>query len=1100
MKKCFRKSMALLLAIVMVLLMTVQTFAVDAQTVDNANGGIFAEFVGKDAPEITDYKFVADMGTYYFARIRFQSSVDENKIYATVVYPKAAGIHPAVLVCHGGGQYAISHEPRMHNLGAAGYVAIAPDLPGIANPEKAVSAAQAQDAAPSEGDWWTNGVYGVDHMVESTDPKDNSIYAGVATALEAFNLLKSGSFIRDKENAAIETVTVDSENMGVCGLSWGGYAATMVAGIMQDQVKALFSEYGCGNFDVSSAWTDNGKLNALSKEARQCWLDNLDAGRRAQYITADCYFAAASNDTYFHPAAVMATVADIQGETNLVFSPNSNHAVLVPGGTTGGDGSGSPAGCAMQVNFFNSKLKTDAEPALPAVAYGGSSLQDDGFHVIANITAPEAYPTKNAALYYSDSTTAWTKREWKEVAATISDNKATAVIPKADLAVANDYYMLVSDERPVVAKTPAVKETVGVSASSIIYRAPTVAADAITVDVIDFNDDSVNVGAGDGVTYRQFFNGSKAVYTVYAETAGMYDVTMDVGTYTDVSYNLFANGIYCGNGTITGSGSDKWPRETVTMTVQVPLKAGENILVYQGTAGNMNAYNMILKPAGENTNKAYVDSLAFTEATGTLDERNSSGTKLQEGQELASFVLWGNAVTYTVDAPKEGYYQVEAFVATGGSEKTVSIAANGETATVNVTTEAWSKELKTIGTGVALKKGSNTVTITSPALWMFGDGICFSYENEWVRPIAVDVMSADTVKYGNTRTDAKNQVLFKDGTMEWTIDVAYDGLYQLDGGFAGAANSTATLALWVDHEQAVRENSITFGEKAWTKENHVLYENIPLKAGRHVIRLACRESTAMVYHLTFTKTAEYTQDDYAAFSSKGYDDSVGSTSPTVNPGIDNAERVQIWYSAGYSWKSDLKKGTYKVTMIGVSSEEYAGQAKLMLDGETVVDVYPVSNNGYATDAEALKGTFAENVITNTLQIAEDGTHTISLESVCQGKFFYFRRLIVERVGDARPGVIEVLDATGKPTENVKAGNYTVKANFYEEHDGVSATLYVATYKDGQLTTAAMVNRTTEAFVETNVSVENGESLKVFLWNSVSLAPLCKQVLLCPSDS
>ena len=214
MKKCIRKTLALILAVVMVFLMVPQAFA---ETVNNANGGIFAEFVGAEAPEITDYLYVADMGTYHFARIRFQSSVDENKIYATVVYPKAAGNHPAVLVCHGGGQYAVSHEPRMHNLGAAGYVAIAPDLPGIANPQKAVEAVRNMNAAPSEGDWWTNGTYGTDHMVESTDPKDNSIYAGVATALEAFNLLKSGSFIKNKQNEIIETVTVDAECLGVCG-------------------------------------------------------------------------------------------------------------------------------------------------------------------------------------------------------------------------------------------------------------------------------------------------------------------------------------------------------------------------------------------------------------------------------------------------------------------------------------------------------------------------------------------------------------------------------------------------------------------------------------------------------------------------------------------------------------------------------------------------------------------------------------------------------------------------------------------------------------------------------------------------------------------
>ena len=772
MKLFFKKTLAWALTAVMILLAVPAAMAVTATSVDNEDGGIFREFVTADAPEVTDFLYVADMGTYHFARIRFQSSVENNKIYATVVYPKTAGAHPAVLVCHGGGQYAVSHEPRMHNLGAAGYIAIAPDLPGIADPKKAVSSVQAQGAAPSEGDWWTNGVYGADHMVESTDPKDNSIYDGVATALEAFQLLKSGNFIKNKEQVAIETVTVDTENMGVCGLSWGGYTATMVAGIMQEQVKALFSEYGSGHFDTASYWTDTKKLASLSQEARQCWLDHLDAGRRTEYITADCYYAAASNDTYFQPPAVMKTVNEIAGNTNQVFAPNNNHAVLIPGGTTGVDGAGSPAGCRMMPHYFNTVLKEQAEEPFPKVTYGSTSLKDDGFHVKANITASETYPVTSATLYYSDKAAEWTNREWKAVPATISGNTASATIPKEALSVTNEFYMLVSDERPVVTKVPAVTESAGVSASTLIYTAPTVGADEITVDIISQNADSVNVGAGDGKTYRQFFAGCTANYTVVAPSAGMYTVHMSVGTVSDVSYNMFVNGIYCGSGVIAGSGDSSYPREDRILTVQLPLNAGENVITYQGVENNMNAYNIILKPAGENTTKALADSLGFTAESGNISKRNSAGKDLADGEALASFVLWGGTVTYTVNAPKDGYYSLEALVATGGGTKTVTLTANEISTASDVATKNWNKEVAKIGTGIALKKGENTVTLTANGLWMFGDGLCFTYENEWARPLSVDILSADTVKYGNTRTDAANQVLFANSSMAWDIDVS----------------------------------------------------------------------------------------------------------------------------------------------------------------------------------------------------------------------------------------------------------------------------------------------------------------------------------------
>ncbi|MBQ7792347.1 MAG: hypothetical protein IJ367_02500, partial [Clostridia bacterium] len=647
---------------------------------------------------------------------------------------------------------------------------------------------------------------------------------------------------------------------------------------MQEQVKALFSEYGSGYFNTSSYWTDTKKLSSLSAEARQCWLDNLDAGRRAQYITADCYYAAASNDTYFHPPAVMKTISEIQGETNQVFAPNNSHAVLLPGGTTGVDGAGSPAGCRMLPHYFNTKLKTDAEEPFPVVKYSSTSLKDDGFHVNMAITASETYPATSATLYYSDKGAEWTKREWIEVPATITDNVASAVIPKEALAVSNDFYMVVSDERPVVTKVPAVTESTGVSASSVIYTAPVVSADEITIDIVDYNEDSVNVGAGDGKTYRQFFSNSKANYTVNVPTSGMYSVQMNVGTNTDVSYYLYVNGIYCGNGTITGSGQNTYPREDITLSVQLPLTAGENIITYQGISGNMNAYSMILKPTGENTSVALVNPLGFDLESGNISKRNSKGTELQDGENLASFVLWGGNVTYTVNAPLDGYYSLDAFVATGGSERAVTVTANEISATSSATTTHWNKALTRIGTGIALKKGENAVTLTANGLWMFGDGLCFTYEKEWARPLSVDIMSADTVTYGNTRTDSANQVLFANSSMEWSIDVSYDGLYTLDGSLAGAANGTATLAVWVDGVQTVKENVISFGETAYKKEAHTVCENIPLTAGKHTIRVANRGGTAMIYSLNLSKTAEYAPGGFAAFAPDVCDAVIGNPS------------------------------------------------------------------------------------------------------------------------------------------------------------------------------------------------------------------------------
>jgi len=511
----------------------------------------------------------------------------------------------------------------------------------------------------------------------------------------------------------------------------------------------------------------------------------------------------------------------------------------------------------------------------------------------------------------------------------------------------------------------------------------------------------------------------------------------------------------------------------------------------------MNAYSIILKPAGENTSKVLVDALGFVAESGNISKRNAAGKDLAEGETLASFVLWGGNVTYNVYAPKDGYYSLDALVATGGGTKTATVTSNEISTTSDVTTENWNKAVTRIGTGIALKKGENTVTLTANGLWMFGDGLCFTYEKEWARPLSVDIMSADTVKYGNTRTDASNQVLFANSSMVWNIDISYDGLYTLDGMLAGAANGTADLAIWIDGVQTVEKQTITFGASAYKKEAHIVTEAIPLTAGRHTIRVSNRAGTVMIYSLNLSKTAEYTPGGYAAFAPDVNDEVIGNPSAVVSPGVDNIMRSQVWFNAGYTWHANLAAGSYKVTLLGVTSEAYPGKAKLTVDGETVADNCIISNNGYATDAEAVKGTFAENQLIGSLQIAESGEHTFTLSSVNQNKFYYFRRLIVERIGDIRPDIIEVFDANGNKTEDAKEGTLTVKANFFEEHEGTAATLYIATYKGGALTKAVSANRTTESYVEKDITVIEGETVKAFLWNSVSFAPLCKQVMLRP---
>ncbi|NOX54701.1 MAG: prolyl oligopeptidase family serine peptidase [Planctomycetes bacterium] len=153
-----------------------------------------------------------------------------------------------------------------------------------------------------------------------TSPEDSPLFDGVVAALNGLRLLRSQP-------------DVDKSRVGIFGGSWGGYMTTMIASLAGNRARASFSVYGCGYFDVGSAWTH--RLKGLPPRARAIWLKHLDAGRRAKNLTAAHFVASPTNDWFFWPNAVMRTLADVPGEKNWCFMPNESHMLSLPGGMAG---------------------------------------------------------------------------------------------------------------------------------------------------------------------------------------------------------------------------------------------------------------------------------------------------------------------------------------------------------------------------------------------------------------------------------------------------------------------------------------------------------------------------------------------------------------------------------------------------------------------------------------------------------------------------------------------------------------------------------------------------------------------------------------------
>lgn len=364
-------------------------------------------------------------------RVVFRSR-ENSEIFAVIATPKTPGPHPGMLVLHGGGGSA--EVDKAIAWAQRGYVSVAPDLPGIANPQKLTD---------TKGRW--NALkYGEGRYVANPDATASLLFDAVLSAMQSLYLLRSQP-------------DVDPKRIGVVGISWGGYMTTMVCGLAGDQVCAGFAVFGCGFYEYSS---QQPTLLKMAPEERERWLRDLDAGRRAPGIKAAFFTAGAANDFFFWPPAVQATLDAIPGTKNHLFAPNANHKVPLPGGTVFPKASTepfvptpfqpfpTPSGnkanwLAMEVPYFDFYLNGKGQP-LPVVSVEKSEdLRVARFRV----TAPR--PITKAEIYWSAPSTDWMKRVWAALPATpLSEGRYEVRFPE-EVVPGSDWFVVASDDRPV---------------------------------------------------------------------------------------------------------------------------------------------------------------------------------------------------------------------------------------------------------------------------------------------------------------------------------------------------------------------------------------------------------------------------------------------------------------------------------------------------------------------------------------------------------------------------------------------------------------------------------------------------------------------------
>ena len=207
----------------------------------------------------------------------------------------------------------------------------------------------------------------------------------------------------------------------------------MLSGLLGNKVKASYAVFGCGFYDLGSNW--KAMIDTMSSFTRTTWLTFLDAGRRESNMKAAYFIEGETNDHYFWPEAVTATLQAVPGTKNQARGPNLNHVQLPNGGT-------------MQSLYFDYYLKGVGSSFATDSISNVVTQADGGKKVYTSIKVPSGVTLDSVKLYYSVPDTTWEFRTWLPINATLESGTTYSAVLSSDLVKKNvDYYAFVTDTR-----------------------------------------------------------------------------------------------------------------------------------------------------------------------------------------------------------------------------------------------------------------------------------------------------------------------------------------------------------------------------------------------------------------------------------------------------------------------------------------------------------------------------------------------------------------------------------------------------------------------------------------------------------------------------
>ena len=313
-----------------------------------------------------------------------------TKFLACYAIPKAADSRsvPAMVCVHGGNGTA--YREWVELWAKRGYAAIAMDTCGSI-PVRVPG---------TKFDWISSGIGGPrgwgGFANVNDDIKDQWPYHAVST------VVRSHSFLRAQSG-------VDSERIGITGLSWGGFLTCLSAAV-DKRFKLAVPVYTCAFYDTIGSAEERRKTLGDVKWRR--WLDLWDPKHYIPEIDMPIMWLSGTNDRSFPYGSLRKTFDLVKTPLDIVIRPRMPH-----GHTAGW----SPKEIlAYADSFFRNGLKL---PKVSAPVAAGNTA-------VARFESGEGFMAPVAAeLHYTTADGKWENRLWRCRPARMEGASAIADMP-----------------------------------------------------------------------------------------------------------------------------------------------------------------------------------------------------------------------------------------------------------------------------------------------------------------------------------------------------------------------------------------------------------------------------------------------------------------------------------------------------------------------------------------------------------------------------------------------------------------------------------------------------------------------------------------------